>query len=162
VKRHPVLQELSREHHLLLLQARQVRWYAEGDHRAPAFEVMLNQFLQEWEAVAVPHLQAEEQVLLPFLAHLPLWEQQYEERIREEHGWLRRRVAELRGVDEAAQRDLLVEVGLGLHDHIRFEERVFFQQLQQALSEADFAELEARFRAFRVVGDGSVSEQNGS
>jgi hemerythrin-like domain-containing protein len=146
VKRHPVLQELSREHHLLLLQARQVRWYAEGDHRAPAFEVMLNQFLQEWEAVAVPHLQAEEQVLLPFLAHLPLWEQQYEERIRKEHGWLRRRVSELRQAGDEAQRALIAEVGRGLHDHIRFEERMFFQHLQKVLSEAEFEALETQLK----------------
>jgi hemerythrin-like domain-containing protein len=158
MKRHPALQALSREHHLLLLQARQIRWWVEGDRRSPAFAVVWSEFWESWEATAVPHLQTEERVLLPFYLRSLAAEQKYDQRIQEEHGWLRDRVAALRTVDAEARRASLAAVGRGLHDHIRWEERVFFEHLQAVLSESDFLVLEARLRAFQTGAPASDEE----
>ncbi|HYN88736.1 MAG TPA: hypothetical protein VER55_09405, partial [Ardenticatenaceae bacterium] len=76
MKRHPALQELSREHHLLLLEARQIRWLRAGDRRAPPLDVVLASFLDTWHSVAVRHIQEEDEVLLPLSARYPSPEQE--------------------------------------------------------------------------------------
>jgi iron-sulfur cluster repair protein YtfE (RIC family) len=149
VKRHPALQNLSRDHHLLLLQARQIRWYATGDRRAPFFNAILTDFLHTWEQTALPHLRQEEAVLLPFYARFPSAEQrQHERRVLEEHQWLRAKVAALQQA-EANQQELIAEIGAALHNHIRFEERILFQHMQVLLPESAMQDLRAQLQTFR-------------
>lgn len=151
MKRHPALQNLSRDHYLLLLQARQIRWYAAGDRRAPSFNVILTDFLHTWNETGAPHLLQEEAVLLPFYARFPSAEQrQHERRILEEHQWLRARVAALQEA-EANQQELIAEIGAALHNHIRFEERVLFQHMQALLPEPAIQDLQERLQAFRAL-----------
>ncbi len=149
MKRHPALQNLSRAHHLLLLQARQIRWYATGDHRAPSFHVILTDFLHTWDETGAPHLRQEEAVLLPFYSRFPSAEQrQHEHRALQEHQWLRDKVAALQQ-PEANQQALMAEIGAALHDHIRFEERVLFQHIQALLPEPAMQDLHAQLQTFR-------------
>jgi len=151
VKRHPALQNLSRDHHLLLLQARQIRWYAAGDRRAPSFNAVLTDFLHTWEQTALPHLRQEEAVLLPFYARFPSAEQrQLERRALQEHQWLRAQIATLQQ-SKANQQALLGEIGNLLHNHIRFEERILFQHIQALLPEPAMQDLQERLQAFRAL-----------
>jgi hypothetical protein len=157
VKRHPALQALSRDHHLLLLQARQIRWHVAGDHRAPSFNGILTDFLHTWNETGAPHLRQEEAVLLPFYARFPSAEQrQHERRALQEHQWLRAQIAALQQA-EANQRELIVEVGAALHDHIRFEERILFQRIQALAPESDMQNLHAQLQTFR---EGLYTESN--
>jgi hemerythrin-like domain-containing protein len=150
VKRHPALQNLSRDHHLLLLQTRQIRWYVAGNPRAPSFDVILADFLHTWERTARPHLLREEAVLLPFYARFPSAAQrQHERRVLEEHQWLRARVATLQQA-EANHQELVAEIGALLHDHIRFEERIVFQSMQALLPEPAMQDLHAQLKAFHA------------
>ncbi|MBA3531054.1 MAG: hemerythrin domain-containing protein [Ardenticatenales bacterium] len=147
MKRHPALQPLSREHHSLLHHAREIRWAVEGTpHASPVGEV-IQAFLDDWYQVALAHFQEEEEILLPLAT-----EQALATRIRAEHEWLRHEVARL--AQEVEQQEAPYErarrIAQGLHDHIRFEERVFFQQLQALLPDAELLELGARSRLFRA------------
>lgn len=152
MKRHIALQDLSRDHHRLLLQAREIRWCLGGDERAAALEAVVATFLREWEQVAIPHLQEEEEVLLPLYARYAGSEQEDRlQRITADHAWLRDRVAEL--MDQGSQHQdtkrLLGHIGRRLHDHVRFEERVVFQHVQAVFSEAELTMLHERSLAFR-------------
>ncbi|HEX8680779.1 MAG TPA: hemerythrin domain-containing protein [Ardenticatenaceae bacterium] len=149
MKRHPALQNLSRDHHLLLLQARQIRWYAAGDRRAPSFNVILTDFLDTWDETGAPHLRQEEAILLPFYARFPSAEQrQHERRALQEHQWLRAQIAALQQ-SEANQQELIAEIGAALHNHIRFEERILFQRIQALVPESDMQTLHAQLQTFR-------------
>jgi hemerythrin-like domain-containing protein len=150
MKRHPALQELSRDHHRFLIQARQIRWWAAGDPRAPVLAVVLSDFLQCWEQEVVAHFGVEEAMLFPFVG--PVLSENSNglvPRLLAEHEWLRGNVAALQAQLEqgVSPQELLGALGRRLHDHVRFEERVFFPRLQVLLTEGQLVELGERLRA---------------
>ncbi len=150
MKRHPALQDYSRDHHLLLLQAREIRWCAVASPHASPIERVVSHFLAAWEAEIVPHLHEEEQVLLPFYAQHAGAVQGYLSQIYEAHAWLRARVSELAAQtarDEVGP--LLGQIGQRLHEHVRFEERTFFPHLQALFSEQAMQTLAAQRLAYR-------------
>ena len=152
MKRHPALQDLSRDHHSFLMQCRNIRWYVEHDRRASPFEVVLRGFLRTWEREVGPHLEEEETLFVPFYQRYPSTLQaQYEEQIREDHEWLRVKVAELMRRQEAGEpiEALLGKIGERLHDHVRFEERSVFKHVQTIMSDEALHEIGAMSLAFR-------------
>lgn len=152
MKRHPALQDLSRDHHHFLLQCRNIRWCVEGDRRALPFEVVLRGFLRTWEQEVVPHLEEEETLFLPFYRRYasPL-QAQHEAQIRADHEFLRMNVAELMRMQEAGEpiEALLSDIGRKLHDHVRFEERLVFKHVQTIMSDEALHEIGAMSLAFR-------------
>lgn len=162
MKRHNALQDLSRDHHHFLLQSRQIGWYMKGDHRAPSFSRVLYEFLYTWEHEIIPHLEEEEELLLPHYAAYPSQKQtDYQKQILNDHEWLRGQVVELRrhtatelesGVADEPDVELLEllgEIGQRLHDHVRFEERLVFQHLQQVMPADALAQIRDASLAFR-------------
>ncbi|MGB0384955.1 MAG: hemerythrin domain-containing protein [Ardenticatenaceae bacterium] len=154
MKRHQSLQDLSRDHHHFLLQSRQISWLMAGDRRAPPFEFVVQDFLRTWEREVVLHLEEEEQLLWPSYQQYPSPTQaSHETQMWADHEWLRAQVAELarrKRADEPLG-DLLGQIGQRLHDHVRFEERIVFQHMQQMMSVDALDKIGAASEAFRLA-----------
>jgi iron-sulfur cluster repair protein YtfE (RIC family) len=123
--RAPALVPLSRDHHEALIQALRLRRAA---GRAPAALAFLDFHRAELEG----HMADEEDVVLP--AAEP-FDPAGAARIRQEHGEIRAIAATLEAAVGAGEEITLLMEDLArrLHDHVRFEERVFFMGLQAAL-----------------------------
>ncbi len=128
MKRIAALRDLSDDHHQGLVLARTAKQAANGQGTlsvAEAWEVVVHQFEQELEV----HFQIEEDFLVaPMKA---VGEMDLVHQLLEEH-------RQLRGfVTEGAARtvEALEQFGLLLEQHIRFEERQFFETAQVRLDE---------------------------
>jgi len=151
LKRHPALVLLSRDHHFALIQALVLRRAAEGSrdpHRGPVPSA--EAFLTYYHDDLVGHMADEEESLLP--ASAPVSGDDVR-RIRAEHDEIRERVALLKQAlaDGDDPRCEMKELGDLLHDHVRFEERVFFEALQQRLSPEDLEALGRAIEAHRAA-----------
>ncbi|MBL8761877.1 MAG: hemerythrin domain-containing protein [Planctomycetes bacterium] len=131
LKRHATLQPLSREHMGGLIQARSLRQAADLD-RADRIRAIA-EFVDAWRSEIRAHFDDEERLLLP-LVHSP----ELRDRLLDEHATLRRLAERCEREPEAAASDaeLVREVGVRLHDHIRWEEREFFEEVQRDHPEA--------------------------
>jgi hypothetical protein len=149
LKRHAALVPLSRDHHFALMHALSLRRAAEAPlGHPPGTLATAEAFLAFWGDELVGHMADEEEALLPFLgdvaADLAL-------RLRAEHEDLRLGVALLRQAiaDGVDPRPRLREIGDLLHDHVRFEERVFFERVQEGLPEPALREIGRAIDAHR-------------
>lgn len=123
MKRHPALQDLSREHYEALKLARDGKSAALAGDAATvaAFAAhVVRRFAQELE----PHFREEETDLLPFLADAG--ESELVRRTLAEHAELRALAAALRQPDAAT----LQRFSELLAAHVRFEERTLFETAQ--------------------------------
>jgi hypothetical protein len=143
MKRHAALQDLSRDHQLLLMQARHIRWLEEGHPRADSFDAVLAGLLTFWQSDGELHLREEEAVLMPALNALP----QHMQRFYEEHAALRHAIVQLQTQHDAPT---LFAFGRLLHDHVRWEERDLFEQAQANLSEAQLLDAGRRSLEYRT------------
>lgn len=119
IKRHISLQPLSRDHHLGLLLCFKIR---EGFKRNIEPERIKAYADWSWENELVPHFYLEEQFVFPVLGlENPLVVQALEEH------------RELQGYFEAATnlKETLMKIEEKLKQHIRFEERVLFNEIQE-------------------------------
>jgi hemerythrin-like domain-containing protein len=130
VKRHPALVELSRDHQHGLATAHTLRHAAETDRA-----VARSAFLLFWHDEAEAHFHIEEQILLPALHRLDAADEPVN-RVLAEHADIRQRAAAFSGEARPALDDLY---GLGrlLERHIRYEERVLFPLIENALDHAE-------------------------
>ncbi len=94
-----------------------------------------------WNTELEAHFYAEEELLFPFS------EDAHAARVKDDHKWLRATYERLRAHPDDAP--LLAAFGAVLKAHIRFEERVWFEALQDALGrerlEALREQMHARF-----------------
>ena len=122
MQRHPVLRNLSSDHHIGLVLARHARQAAEGgvDDQRNAWKTLVDRFNDELE----PHFRLEEEVLLPAMQQAG--ESLLVERTLSEHTELRNLVAENHIANLARFAELLTA-------HIRFEEKELFERAQQLL-----------------------------
>lgn len=144
MRRFEPLVSFSHEHHHALAQARRLTRAAarhDGAERRPA----AIEFLRFFEHEALAHF-ADEEALL-FTTALLAGVGELTEAVvvaMLDHAELRRLGGELRAaVDtgEAPTEELLERFGAGLTAHVRHEERVLFEQLQQVLGTARLAEV---------------------
>lgn len=126
MKRHPALQQLSREHHIALKLARQARFACDSGNPIAIGEAAAKINLVFAEALE-PHFQIEETDLLPALA--AAGGGQLVSRINDEHAELRALNRQLAAADGAT----LIRFATLLSDHVRFEERELFELAQQLL-----------------------------
>jgi hemerythrin-like domain-containing protein len=143
LKRHAALQPLSRDHHGALVQARALRLEA-GDARAA------RAFLDFVERELRGHMADEENALLPRARGADASAAQ---RILAEHRELLALSAEIARALEAGSdlRSPMAEAGQLLDDHVRYEERHFFEVVQRALPAADLDEIGRAIEASRAA-----------
>ncbi len=135
MKRHPSLQDLSREHHLMLLHARELRWASKGSGDLPK---ACREFLDYWKKRGYRHFKQEEEKLFPYCERCQDWERtEAVDLVFKQHEEIRSLITRL-GV-LATTGKYLIPVSTTLAEfldlHIRHEERVVFEQIQNALSE---------------------------
>lgn len=135
IKRLPALQPLSREHMSGLIQARNL---AAAAHQPPdARREALARFRTVWQDEIAAHFLDEERMLADLLSPASL------DRLHTEHRAIRalarRAIAES---DQASpEPELLRDLGIALHDHIRWEERDAFGEAERAATPADLERL---------------------
>jgi hypothetical protein len=130
LKRHPALVPLSRDHHFALIQAFAMRRVAESAfHGGPGPVTVAESYLSYYNDQLVGHMADEEQCLLPPSANV---RPEHAARLVADHDDLRERTALLRQAleDGLDLRAMLLELGERLYDHVRFEERELFEELQ--------------------------------
>jgi hypothetical protein len=132
--RHPALVELSRDHHHVLVQALALRRaskepLSEGTTRVA--RVALAFHADEIR----PHAREEEQVLLPCATG---FDPAGCRRITDEHREMEALAARIAAMLDAGDdpRPLMAELGQLLDDHVRYEERAFFESVQRNLDAA--------------------------
>ena len=134
MKRHHALASLSRDHHHALVLAQRLK-HANQSTATGARDA----FLDYWRADGQRHFREEEEILLPCYAghgdpDLPIVA-----RVLTDHVRIRRLAHEI----AAASPDIGVLHALGeqLGEHVRREERELFPLIEQALPEAELAQL---------------------
>jgi len=141
--RAPALVPLSRDHHEALIQA---LWLKRRAGRPPA----ALGFLEFHRAELEGHMADEEDVVLPAAESV---DPAGAARIRREHG-------EIRGLAGALEAALLAgeqiaatmeDLARLLHDHVRYEERVFFMGVQAALPGDALESMGAALEAHRAA-----------
>lgn len=146
LRRDPALVPLSREHHGVLVRAFDLKQAAGRDDLAQ--QAAARAFLEVFEAEMRGHFADEEGLLLPAARG---FDPQGVARIASEHREMEALAESLRsglgqGVPLAAT---CAELGQLLDDHVRYEERAFFETLQRHLSAAELAELGQKLDARR-------------
>lgn len=138
MKRHPAFIPLSREHHDVLLLAQELKKDHPGYARSavprtlPEKLAYVQQFYRE---KILPHFRAEEDILIPrVLGKTPELDSAAND-ILNDH----RRIAGMAAACSDA--DTLDAFGRELEQHVRREERVFFELVQETLSDDDLMSL---------------------
>ena len=135
MKRDEALVALSHDHQHGLAAALALRRAAAGDAEAAR-----SAFLDFWRSEGSVHFRVEEGVLLPAFARHGDARIEAVARVLLDHVELRARAAAIEA-DPEPPLELLHSTGGLLADHIRHEERVLFPLIEQALPEAELAEL---------------------
>ena len=134
MKRAEALQPLSHQHHNSLMACLLVK---KGIARQAKLST-LNDFLSKFFREDVePHFEAEEKHLFPLLDQL---KPSYGKILRSDHMLLR--VLASRFINQSASSDYLASFATLLENHIRFEERLVFNFVQEHLDPTGQANLE--------------------
>jgi hypothetical protein len=137
MKRDPGLVTLSRDHHQALAVAQKLR-RATADTAQEARSA----FVAYWEEHGRAHFRLEEEILLPaYAAHADPYHPLVARALCD-HVAIRAS-ADALAVDEAPDPAMLRELGEGLADHVRLEERELFGLIEAALPAARLAAVAA-------------------
>jgi len=132
LKRDPALVPLSRDHHFALRHALWMRRAAGAPDIGAATRVARD-YVVFYGDELVPHMADEESIVFPaFEGTDPAGT----ERLRGEHREIDALTSRLRSrLDDAASdpRPLMAEIASLLDDHVRYEERVYFMEVQERL-----------------------------
>jgi hemerythrin-like domain-containing protein len=158
LKRHFALQDLSRDHHLFLVEARNIRWLLDGDKRATTTQNLVENLLKFWQEHGNLHLLEEEEVTYPFyLQHAPLAKKDIDS-LRTDHAWIRDKFEELTDMPRFENcSPLLKSLGEYIVSHVRHEERGIYEQIQNTLDESALQELAAKSQSFRISHRGEAA-----
>jgi len=136
IKRHDALVPLSRDHYVGLVHAQRLKKAAFRDRVAR--HKALADFLEAWRTEIEPHFRDEERLLPPLIP-----DEDDRRRLPEEHAAIARAAEEAvtkrRAVDPDP--DFVERLGRDLEQHIRWEERVLFNHVQESASEQQLEEL---------------------
>lgn len=134
LRRHPELIPYSREHHKLLLTAQLLKIdvpdYKGMPNTPQGKRTYLRVFFDDFLA---PHLQREEQELFPRVREHTSALDDLITALEKDHAYFRRQIADLdtlHGDELVAAMDRL---GRRLEQHVRREEREFFQEVQRTM-----------------------------
>jgi hemerythrin-like domain-containing protein len=132
--RHPALVELSRDHHHVLVQALTLRRAADEPLSDGTTRVAREALAFHADEIR-PHSREEEEVLLPCAEAI---DGEGCRRIAAEHREMEDLAARITSAldDGGDPRPAMKELGQLLDDHVRYEERGFFENLQRSLDAA--------------------------
>ncbi|MDO6759926.1 hemerythrin domain-containing protein [Tamlana sp. 2_MG-2023] len=130
-KRHQALQPLSREHHHGLLLCWKIRTGFSKGIAPDRIKTYADWFFKNH---LIPHFEIEEKYVFSLLED----GHELKEKALEDH----KNIIELFSKQDDVTHTLH-EIETTVNDHIRFEERVLFPEIQKVATEAQFAEIEA-------------------
>ncbi len=129
IKRHDALQPISREHHFGLLLCWKIQKAASKNLSA---ERVFKYVRFAFETELLPHFHLEEKVVFTVLGNdHPMVKQALEEHQRLEYLITQAEVSN----------QTLEEIRVLLNDHIRFEERILFQKIQEVATEEAYEKM---------------------
>lgn len=140
MKRHESLVPLSHDHHLGLLLAQRIK---HGKAKAPASSwpedrgEQRNRAVDFFDTELIFHLQAEERFVFPLAERYLPADLEILTLLRKQHTQLRELIQKLRGASGIQLENLLLRFGHVLEDHIRKEERIFFERIQRDVPEEE-------------------------
>ncbi|PIB37414.1 cation-binding protein [Reichenbachiella sp. 5M10] len=138
IKRHPSIQPVSRDHHQGLLLCWKIR---EGLKKGVSVERIKAYVDWFWLHHLVPHFELEEKALFPILGG----EHVHVVKVLADHTRLKTLFA---AVD--CKEEHLRMIQKELNDHIRFEERVLFNEIQAVASQEQLARIEVAHAQYHV------------
>lgn len=149
LRRDPALVPLSQDHHAALMQAQALSRAAAGI--APytgSPERTAGGFLSFRQVELLGHFGDEETVLFPVAERV---DPEGTARVRSEHGALHALAATLEQAlaERRDPRPIMAQLGSLLHDHVRFEERAWFETLQARLPSEELARIGRELEAHR-------------
>lgn len=153
MKRHPALQDLSRDHFTALNHVVQIRRIAEEDRFARPLGEVAREFVDFVDRELLLHFDEEEETLVPHLAEAP----ELARRLLEDHAALRDALDRLLGMRDDWDLDTSWEVAQALERHIRWEENELFALLQESLDEKTLQALSDDSEAFRLRTRGAAA-----
>ncbi|SFV31274.1 hemerythrin domain-containing protein [Thermoflavifilum thermophilum] len=139
IKRHPAIQQLSRDHHYALLFCWKIGQGLEWQIDTPRIKKYVAYFHQRY---IIPHFQEEEQILFVLMPD--------DERVkkavtqhREIEQLIKQQLIAPDKMDANLSEDvsLLTTLAEKLNQHVRYEERELFPYLEQCLSEAQLEQV---------------------
>lgn len=130
IKRHPALQPLSRQHHFGLLFSWKLR---KGFSKNVAIERIQEYAKWFYKHEIKPHFSDEEKYLFPILNE----DHELIERALKEHRRIKRLFSDTKNPEKSLSR--LEEE---LDAHIRFEERILFNEIQKVATEAQLQKVD--------------------
>lgn len=136
MKRHPALQQLSRDHHHALVVAQRLKRvdYTNAEDAQTTF-------LEYWEKRGRDHFREEEEILLPTLAQFEERESPIVATVLSDHARIGRLAA---GISVELRLEQVRLLGLELEQHIRREERELFPLMERTIPEHELTRLASR------------------
>jgi len=140
MKRHPVLADLSRDHHKALVTAQYIKKGAPTFRGMPvSLEGKKEYTLRFYKEHLVDHFLKEENVLFPAVQKIIPGTRALIDELIGEHQAMKMLIQKLEEDDDSE--NTLNDLGFLLEAHIRKEERVFFQEIQEILTDEQFREI---------------------
>lgn len=140
MKRHPSLIPISRQHHTMLLLAQLLKKNAPDYRGLPTtLEGKATYALDLYNNLIQSHFALEEEKLIAFIEIEDAEIQVLIQEILHEHQLMKNQFVLIE--NQIYDLESLHELGQLLDDHIRKEERIFFQKLQAILSEEELQAL---------------------
>lgn len=142
IKRHEALKPLSREHHHGLLLCWKIRQGVRNN-----IDVTRMKAYTDWFKIHYldPHFEAEETYIFPVLGN----ENELVKRALAEHRRLKRLFSQEKDIDIA-----LNSIEEELDSHIRFEERILFNEIQEVASAEQLEEIEQHHTGIQFSDNG--------
>ena len=146
MKRHPVLANFSRDHHEALITSQLIRKGAPKYRGLPEDTSGKKEYvIRFFETHLKDHFLKEEKILFSFCRGKSGAADALMDELTAEHRLMESLVQKLALTSEESE--LLDNLGMLMESHIRKEERILFQQLQDMLTDEDFNLLELRMSA---------------
>ena len=144
MKRHSALINLSREHHAALILAQILKKDGPNFKDLPTDdEGKRNYTISFYKTDLAKHFQFEEEILFPFVNKQSDLLKEQTVQLISEHKKLKRLIQKLSIPGDVET--MLDRIGMLLEKHIRFEERVYFQKVQEIFPDNELDELLSRF-----------------
>jgi len=144
MKRHSALINLSREHHAALILAQILKKDGPNFKDLPTDdEGKRNYTISFYKTDLAKHFQFEEEILFPFVNKQSDLLKEQTVQLISEHKKLKSLIQKL--LTPGNVETLLDRIGMLLEKHIRFEERVYFQKVQEIFPDNELDELLSRF-----------------
>lgn len=144
MKRHPALINLSREHHAALILAQILKKDGPNFKDLPTDdEGKRNYTISFYKTDLAKHFQFEEEILFPFVNKQSDLLKEQTARLIGEHKKLKSLIHKL--LTPGNVENILDRIGMLLEKHIRFEEREYFEKVQEIFSEKELGELLSHF-----------------